>query len=239
MALSQAAGSSTAAVLAAAPCPRRAQGCSHPRSALHVRLGCGRPWPRAANHGQAARAHAGRDDGALRASRHGSGEGGGGSRVGGIAKSISDKTAGLRQAGNGSIDHLARTRPSGCRGGEMGDGCGEWPGIERLGLLARKRISSSSPVSFVSTMHGSSLAPYQVAAVTSFPRLSTIWLAFFLDADRGRLRSVTDPAAAHLAASRQSDRLASVFRPVSGCRRDVDQTIGRVSPWTPHPFPSS
>jgi hypothetical protein len=47
------------------PRPRRAQGCSHPRPAPHLRLGRRRRRPRAADDRQAARAHGGGDDGSL------------------------------------------------------------------------------------------------------------------------------------------------------------------------------
>ena len=82
----QAAGRSpfrSATILAAAPRPRRAQGRPHPRPAPHVRFGRGRRRPGPADDRQAARAHAGPDDGALRPSRSRSGEGGGGAGVGG------------------------------------------------------------------------------------------------------------------------------------------------------------
>ena len=70
-----------AAFLAAAPRPRRPKGRAHPRPAPHLRVGCRRRRPGPADDRQAARAYAGGDDGALRASRRRSGEGGGGSRV--------------------------------------------------------------------------------------------------------------------------------------------------------------
>ena len=66
-----------AAVLAAAPRPRRPQGRSHPRPAPHLCLGRRRGRPRSADDRQAARAHAGGDDGSLCPPRRGSGEGGG------------------------------------------------------------------------------------------------------------------------------------------------------------------
>ena len=71
------------AVLAHASAPAPAQGCSHPRSAPHLRLGCRRCRPGVADDRQAAWAHPSDDNGAVCASRCRPSEGGGGSRVGG------------------------------------------------------------------------------------------------------------------------------------------------------------